>query len=101
MGGAQPLAVTMNDGVCLAIEVDETRARRRLEIGYVDRLTHDPAEALARARAAAADGVALSIALVGNAAEIEPAWAAAGERSTWSPTRRPRTTRSAATCRPR
>ena len=80
MGGAQPLAVTMNEGVCLAIEVDEARARRRLEIGYVDRLTHDPAEALAWARAAAADGEANSIALVGNAAEIEPAWAAAGER---------------------
>ncbi len=80
MGGAQPLAVTMNDGVCLAIEVDETRARRRHEIGYVDRLTHSPDEALALARSAAADGVALSIALVGNAAEIEPAWAAAGER---------------------
>ncbi|HKQ58115.1 MAG TPA: urocanate hydratase, partial [Candidatus Eisenbacteria bacterium] len=46
MGGAQPLAVTMNDGVCLAIEVDETRARRRHEIGYVDRLTHSPEEAL-------------------------------------------------------
>ena len=54
MGGAQPLAVTMNEGVCLAIEVDEARARRRLEIGYVDRLTHDPAEALGWARAAAA-----------------------------------------------
>ena len=80
MGGAQPLAVTMNEGVCLAIEVDETRARRRLEIGYVDRLTHDPAEALAWARAAAAAGEAVSIALVGNAAEIEPAWASAGER---------------------
>ena len=80
MGGAQPLAVTMNDGVCLAIEVDETRARRRLDIGYVDRLTHDPAEALAWARGAAADGRAESIALVGNAAEIEPAWAKAGER---------------------
>ncbi len=80
MGGAQPLAVTMNDGVCIAIEVDEARARRRLDIGYVDRLTHDPAEALAWARAAAAAGEAISIALVGNAAEIEPAWAAAGER---------------------
>src|SRR6187397_1402826 len=80
MGGAQPLAVTMNEGVCLAIEVDPDRARRRLEIGYVDRLTADPAEALAWARAAAAAGEALSIALVGNAAEIEPAWAAAGER---------------------
>ena len=80
MGGAQPLAVTMNDGVCLAIEVDEARARRRLEIGYVDALTHDPAEALVQARAAAAAGQAKSIALVGNAAEIEPAWAKADER---------------------
>src|SRR6187551_1481924 len=80
MGGAQPLAVTMNDGVCLAIEVDETRARRRLDIGYVDRLTHVPDEALAWARGAAAAGRAESIALVGNAAEIEPAWARAGER---------------------
>ena len=80
MGGAQPLAVTMNDGVCLAIEVDEARARRRLDIGYVDRLTQSPEEALALARGAAADGEAVSIALVGNAAEIEPAWARAGER---------------------
>ena len=59
MGGAQPLAVTMNDGVCLVIEVDEARARRRLEIGYVDRLTDDPAEALAWARDAAAAGEAV------------------------------------------
>ncbi|MEK6721319.1 MAG: urocanate hydratase [Chloroflexota bacterium] len=80
MGGAQPLAVTMNDGVCLAIEVDEARTRRRLEIGYVDALTHDPADALAQARAWAAEGEGKSIALVGNAAEIEPAWAKAGER---------------------
>jgi len=80
MGGAQPLAVTMNEGVCIAIEVDEARARRRLDIGYVDRLTGDPTEALGWAREAAAAGKPLSIALVGNAAEIEPAWAAAGER---------------------
>ncbi|HEY4190121.1 MAG TPA: urocanate hydratase [Candidatus Limnocylindrales bacterium] len=80
MGGAQPLAVTMNDGVCIAIEVDEARARRRHEIGYVDRLTHAPDEALSMARSAAAEGQAMSIALVGNAAEIEPAWAKAGER---------------------
>jgi len=80
MGGAQPLAVTMNDGVCLAIEVDESRVRRRLDHGYVDRQTADPAEALAWARAAATGGRAEAIALVGNAAEIEPAWAAAGER---------------------
>jgi urocanate hydratase len=80
MGGAQPLAVTMNEGVCLAIEADEARARRRLDIGYVDRLTEDPAEALAWAREAAVAGRAESIALIGNAAEIEPAWARAGER---------------------
>ncbi|MDQ3128075.1 MAG: urocanate hydratase [Chloroflexota bacterium] len=80
MGGAQPLAVTMNEGVCLAIEVDETRARRRLDIGYVDRVSSDPAEALAWARAAAAAGRAESIGLIGNAAEIEPAWARASEQ---------------------
>jgi urocanate hydratase len=80
MGGAQPLAVTMNEGVCLAIEVDPARAARRRDIGYVDRLTSDPGEALAMARSAAAEGEAVSIALVGNAAEIEPAWAKAGER---------------------
>ncbi|MES1239815.1 MAG: urocanate hydratase, partial [Chloroflexota bacterium] len=79
MGGAQPLAVTMNDGVCLAIEVDEARAARRHDIGYVDRLANDPATALAMARDAAAKGQAISIALVGNAAEIEPMWAKAGE----------------------
>jgi urocanate hydratase len=80
MGGAQPLAVTMNDGVAVVIEVDEARARRRLEIRYVDRLTHDESEALGWAREAAGRGEAVSIALVGNAAEIEPAWAARGER---------------------
>ncbi|MEO5705056.1 MAG: urocanate hydratase [Candidatus Limnocylindrales bacterium] len=79
MGGAQPLAVTMNDGVCLAIEVDPTRAARRHEIGYVDRLTADPNQALSMAREAAAAGTPLSIALVGNAAEIEPAWVKNGE----------------------
>jgi urocanate hydratase len=80
MGGAQPLAVTMNEGVVIAIEVDERRARRRLDIGYVDRLTESPDEALSWARDAVADGRPESIALVGNAAEIEPAWAAGGER---------------------
>jgi urocanate hydratase len=80
MGGAQPLAVTMNDGVALCIEVDEARARRRLEIGYVDRLTASVDEALTWARAAAAAGEPLSIALVGNAAEIEPELVRRGER---------------------
>jgi urocanate hydratase len=79
MGGAQPLAVTMNDGVALVIEVDEARAARRQAIGYVDRLTHSPDEALAWARQAAAAGRAESIALVGNAAELEPAFVARGE----------------------
>jgi urocanate hydratase len=101
MGGAQPLAVTMNDGVCLAIEVDEARARRRVEIGYVDRLTEDPIVALAWARDAATQGEALSIALVGNAAEIEPAWAAAGERFDLVTDQTSAQTRSAATSRSR
>src|SRR5215813_8037495 len=54
MGGAQPLAVTMNEGVALVIEVDEERARRRLDIGYVDKLTADLDEGLVWARQAAA-----------------------------------------------
>jgi urocanate hydratase len=80
MGGAQPLAVTMNGGAAVVIEVDEARARRRLEIGYVDRLTASPDEALSWAREAAGSGRPLSVALVGNAAEIEPAWAKREER---------------------
>ena len=80
MGGAQPLAVTMNDGICVAIEVDESRAKRRHEIGYVDRMTASVDEALVWAREAAAAGTALSVALVGNAAEIEPDLARRGER---------------------
>jgi urocanate hydratase len=80
MGGAQPLAVTMNGGAAIVIEVDQERARRRHEIGYVDRLTHSVEEALGWARAAAAAGDPLSIALVGNAAEIEPDLARRGER---------------------
>jgi urocanate hydratase len=80
MGGAQPLAVTMNEGVALVIEVDEERARRRHEIGYVDRLTSSVEDGLSWARAAAAAGEPLSIALVGNAAEILPALAKRGER---------------------
>ena len=58
-------------GVYLAIEVDAAPARRRLDIGYVDRLTEDLAEALGWARAAATAAELLGIALVGNAAEIE------------------------------
>ncbi len=80
MGGAQPLAVTMNEGVAICVEVDEARARRRLEMGYVDRLTDSPQAALAMARIAASRGEALSIALVGNAAETHPWFVRRGER---------------------
>jgi urocanate hydratase len=80
MGGAQPLAVTMNGGVALVIEVDVARAARRLEMGYVDRLTHSLDEGLAWARDAASAGRAESIALVGNAADIEPKLVRRGER---------------------
>src|SRR6476660_6242892 len=64
MGGAQPLAVTMNEGVAVVIEVDDARARRRLEMGYIDRLTASIDEALAWARSAASNGSALSVALI-------------------------------------
>jgi len=72
MGGAQPLAVTMNEGACLVVEVDEPRARRRLETGYVDELTHAIDEAIALADRWRAAGEARSVALIGNAAEVEP-----------------------------
>ncbi len=76
MGGAQPLAVTMNGGVAICIEVDPSRAARRLETRYVDVVSDSVAEALALAVEAAADRRPLSIALIGNAAEIVPALAA-------------------------
>jgi len=72
MGGAQPLAATMNGGVILAIEVDPDRIRRRLETRYVDRQAADLDQALALARAALARKEALSIALLGNAADVLP-----------------------------
>ncbi|MCA1572516.1 MAG: urocanate hydratase [Chloroflexi bacterium] len=80
MGGAQPLAVTMNDGACLVIEVDEARARRRRQAGYVDELTDDVGDALSLADGWRADRVARSVALIGNAAEVEPILVARGWR---------------------
>jgi len=80
MGGAQPLAVTMNDGVALCIEVDPERVERRLETRYLDRSTVDLDEALRWARDAAAAGTPLSVGLVGNAAEVEPELVRRGER---------------------
>ncbi|MEW9051528.1 MAG: urocanate hydratase [Neobacillus sp.] len=72
MGGAQPLAVTMNEGVCIAIEVDEKRADRRIETAYLDVKTNNLEEALKLAKEAKHAGKALSIGLIGNAAEILP-----------------------------
>src|SRR5687767_14157457 len=67
MGGAQPLAVTMNEGGALVIEVDEARARRRLDAGFVDEMTHDLLEAVAQVDRWPASGEARSIALIANA----------------------------------
>jgi len=72
MGGAQPLAATMNGAVCLAVEVDESRARRRVETRYCDRVTRSLDEALAWCREAQAAKRPLSVGLVGNAAEVMP-----------------------------
>jgi urocanate hydratase len=72
MGGAQPLAVTMNDGVCLAVEVDPSRVARRLETRYLDRSTASLDEALRLVEEAVARGTALSVGLIGNAAEVLP-----------------------------
>src|SRR3954451_16446421 len=80
MGGAQPLAVTMNEGVAIVIEVDPARAERRHEIGYIDELTTSLDDALSIARNAALDGRALSIALIGNAADVEAELVRRGER---------------------
>lgn len=73
MGGAQPLAVTMNDGVAICVEVDEERARRRVETRYCDKLTSSLEEALSWAAEAQRQGEPLSIGLIGNAAELFPA----------------------------
>ncbi|MFI9012157.1 urocanate hydratase [Actinosynnema sp. NPDC053489] len=72
MGGAQPLAVTMNEGVALCVEIDPQRARRRLETRYLDEIADDLDDAVARVLAAKAEGRALSVGLIGNAAEVLP-----------------------------
>jgi urocanate hydratase len=72
MGGAQPLAVTMNEGACLVIEVDSARAERRHRAGYVDEMTHDLDEAVRLVDGWRAAGEARSIALIANAADVEP-----------------------------
>ncbi|MGC8913363.1 MAG: urocanate hydratase [Thermoplasmata archaeon] len=72
MGGAQPLAVKMNHGVCIDIEVDERRIKRRVERGFCDMIVYDLEECLKIALDAKKNGTPLSIGLVGNCAEIEP-----------------------------
>ncbi|MGZ3603651.1 MAG: urocanate hydratase, partial [Thermodesulfobacteriota bacterium] len=72
MGGAQPLAATMNEGVFLGIEVDPARIKRRLETGYLDVMAKSLDDALILALGAKEKGIPKSIGLVGNAAEIHP-----------------------------
>lgn len=72
MGGAQPLAVTMNEGVVLVVDVDAARLARRVERRYLDEMTHDLDDALARVLAAKAERRPLSVGLVGNAATVFP-----------------------------
>ncbi|GAB3634024.1 urocanate hydratase [Microbacterium shaanxiense] len=72
MGGAQPLAVTMNEGVVLIVDVDETRLARRVDHGYLDELAADLDAAVTRVLAAKEAGEALSVGVVGNAAEVFP-----------------------------
>jgi urocanate hydratase len=72
MGAAQPLAVTMNEGCALCVEVDRSRIERRIETGYLDERAADLDDALARLEAARSERRPLSIGLLGNAAEIVP-----------------------------
>jgi len=80
MGGAQPLAVTMNEGVALCVEVDPERLARRLDGGYLDERADDLDDAVRRAERAAAERRPLSVGLVGNAAEVLPELLEAGFR---------------------
>ena len=78
MGGAQPLAATMNGGAFLGVEVDPGRIERRVATGYCDVMETDLDAALERVLNAKADGQALSVGLVGNAAEVMPELARRG-----------------------
>jgi urocanate hydratase len=72
MGGAQPLAVTMNGGAVLVVECDPDRARRRVETRYLDEVASDMDDAIRRVTQAKRDRAALSVGLIGNAAEVLP-----------------------------
>src|SRR5260370_14845806 len=72
MGGAQPLAVTMNGGVVICVECDQSRITRRIEYGYLDEQAADIDDAIRRATTAKDKGQPLSIGLLGNAADVFP-----------------------------
>ena len=72
MGGAQPLAVTMNEGVCLLVDVDETRLRRTMAHRYLDVVATDIDDAIAQCLAAKLERTALSVGLAGNCATVVP-----------------------------
>ena len=72
MGGAQPLAVTLNDGACLIVDVDESRLRRRVKDRYLDEVAENLDDAIEKAIAARTERRAWSVGVVGNAAEIFP-----------------------------
>jgi urocanate hydratase len=78
MGGAQPLAITMNEGVGLVVEVDPERARRRLDLGYIDVVVDNLEEAMTLVEEALARQAPKSIGLIGNAADIYPELALRG-----------------------
>jgi urocanate hydratase len=80
MGGAQPLAVTMNDGVALVVEVDRRAIQRRLDKGYCDMMTEAVGEAVEVVHKAAKEGKALSVAILGNSAEVFPELVKSGFR---------------------
>ncbi len=91
MGGAQPLSITMNEGVGLIVEVDPERAERRRAIGYVDTVVDTLEEAMTLVEEAKEQQIAKSIGLIGNAADVYSGTRrrAASSRM-WSPTRPPR-----------
>jgi urocanate hydratase len=72
MGGAQPLAVTLNGGVCLIVDVDADRLRRRVDQGFLDEVADDLDDAIARCEKARSEKKALSVGLVGNSATVLP-----------------------------
>jgi urocanate hydratase len=72
MGGAQPLAITMNGGVALCVEIDENHLRRRIETRYLDEEARDLEDAISRVREAKTEGRAVSVGLVANAADVLP-----------------------------